>query len=164
MVCHVPWKVLLPLLSSPVLIYSPLSATSSATPSTPALQATIYQKPPVTSWPMKGLKSTKDPHGSFLGSLLNHIVIYYKWILCSQCTNCTYNAQIYKHKNILCRNTHLHSCTSTYTFTHMCIPIPVMAFLVIIVICQKHTLIYGQIKNTPEKKLQVLVTLATEGD
>lgn len=39
-----------------------------------------------------------------------------------------------------------------------------MAYLVITVICQKHTLIYGQIKNTPEKKLQVLVTLATESD
>ena len=39
-----------------------------------------------------------------------------------------------------------------------------MAFLVITVICQKRTLIYGQIKNTPEKKLQVLVALATEGD
>ncbi len=39
-----------------------------------------------------------------------------------------------------------------------------MAFPVIIVICQQHTLIYGQIKNTPEKKLQVLVTSSTEGD
>lgn len=39
-----------------------------------------------------------------------------------------------------------------------------MAFAVITVICQKHTLIYGQIKNTPEKKLQVLVAVATERD
>lgn len=39
-----------------------------------------------------------------------------------------------------------------------------MAFLLITAICQKCTLIYGQIKNTPEKKLKFQMTPATEGD
>lgn len=58
-----------------------------------------------------------------------------------------------------------HPPTHSHTpHTQTCIPMPVMAFPVITVICQKHTLIYGQIKNTPEKKLQVLVTLDTVSD
>lgn len=78
-------------------------------------------------------------------------------LLNPQFTCCTYDPQIHKH---VCE-------TSTHTLTphtQTCIHMPVMAFPVITIICQKHTLIYGQIKNTPEKKLQVLVTLDTVSD
>lgn len=69
-----------------------------------------------------------------------------------------------KYVTVETLQTRQHTTSHTHKRAHTCIAILVMASPVIIVICQKHTLIYGQIKNTQEKKLRVPATAATQGD